>query len=99
LKERVAFIHNSVGTGALVERYIEGRELYVGILGTRQLQVLPVWELSMDKMPEECRRIATARVKWSRKYQIKYGIVSGAAKDLPNGLAPQIQRLARRVYR
>lgn len=99
LKERVAFIHNSVGTGALVERYVEGRELYVGVLGTRHLQVLPVWELSMDKMPEECRRIATERVKWSRKYQTKYGITSGPAKDLPNGLAGTIQRLARRVYR
>lgn len=99
LKERVAFIHNSVGTGALVERYIEGRELYVGVLGGRQMQVLPVWELVMDRMPEECRRIATERVKWSRKYQVKYGIASGPAKDLPNGLGGAIQRLARRVYR
>lgn len=99
LKERVAFIHNSVGTGALVERYIEGRELYVGVLGNRQLQVLPVWELVMDKMPEECRRIATQRVKWSHKYQTKYGISSCAAKDLPNGMAGEIQRLAKRIYR
>ncbi len=99
LKERVAFIHNSVETGALVERYIEGRELYVGVLGTKQLQVLPVWELIMNKMPEECRRIATERVKWSRKYQTKYGITSGPAQDLPNGKAAEIQRLAKRVYR
>lgn len=99
LKERVAFIHDSVGTGALVERYIEGRELYVGVLGNRQLQVLPVWELIMDKMPEECRRIATERVKWSRKYQTKYGIRSGEAKELPNGMAGEIQHIAKRVYR
>jgi len=99
LKERVSFIHISVGTGALVERYIEGRELYVGVLGNLQLQVLPVWELSMDKMPEECRRIATERVKWSRKYQTKYGIESGEAKGLPNGMAGEIQHIAKRVYR
>ena len=99
LKERVSFIHSSVGTGALVERYIEGRELYVGVLGNLQLQVLPVWELSMDKMPEECRRIATERVKWSRKYQTKYGIESGEAKGLPNGMAGEIQHIAKRVYR
>ena len=99
LKERVSFIHISVGTGALVERYIEGRELYVGVLGNLQLQVLPVWELSMDKMPEECRRIATQRVKWSRKYQTKYGIKSGEAKELPNGMGGEIQHIAKRVYR
>lgn len=99
LKERVAFIHTSVGTGAIVERYIEGRELYVGVLGNRQLQVLPVWELVMDKMPDECRRIATERVKWSHKYQTKYGIRSGEAKELPNGMAGEIQHIVKRVYR
>jgi len=99
LKERVAFIHQSVGTGALIERYIEGRELYVGVLGNGHLQVLPVWELMMDKLPDDARRIATERVKWSRKYQDKYGITSREAKNLPEGKAEQIQHLAKRVYR
>lgn len=99
LKERVSFIHQSVGTGALVERYIEGRELYVGVLGNGHLQVLPVWELKMDKLPDDARRIATERVKWSRKYQSKYGIISREAKNLPEGKAQEIQHLAKRVYR
>lgn len=99
LKERVSFIHQSVGTGALVERYIEGRELYVGVLGNGHLQVLPVWELKMDKLPDDARRIATERVKWSRKYQCKYGIISREAKNLPEAKAQEIQHLAKRVYR
>lgn len=99
LKERVAFIHESVGTGALIERYIEGRELYVGVIGNGQLQALPVWELKMDKLPEDARRIATERVKWSRKYQDKYGITSKEARNLPEGKAGEIQHLAKRVYR
>ncbi len=99
LKERVAFIHHSVGTGALVERYIEGRELYVGIIGNGHIQVLPVWELVMDKLPEDARRIATQRVKWSRKYQDKYGITSEEATNLPAGKAEEIQHMAKRVYR
>ena len=45
LVERIRFIHESIGTDALVERYIEGRELYVGVLGNQRLQALPVWEL------------------------------------------------------
>jgi D-alanine-D-alanine ligase len=99
LKERVAFIHQSIGTGALIERYIEGREFYVGVLGNGHLRVLPVWELKMDKLPEDARRIATERVKWSRKYQDKYGINSEEAKNLPEGKAEEIQCLAKRVYR
>jgi D-alanine-D-alanine ligase len=99
LRERVTFIHESVGTGALVEQYIEGRELYVGVMGNGHLRVLPVWELVMDRMPEEAWRIATERVKWSRKYQNKYGIRSGEARNLPEGMEEKIQHLARRVYR
>jgi D-alanine-D-alanine ligase len=99
LKERVAFIHESVGTGALIEQYIEGRELYVGVIGNGQLLALPVWELKLDKLPEDARRIATERVKWSRKYQDKYGIISENAKNLAEGKAEEIQHLAKRVYR
>jgi len=99
LKERVAFIHASVGTAALIEQYIEGRELYVGVLGNGQARVLPVWELILDQLPEDARRIATARVKWSRTYQAKYGIRSGEAKNLPEGKAAALQHLAKRVYR
>ena len=87
LKERVAFIHDSIGTAAIVEQYIEGRELYVGILGNQTLQALPVWELFFTNMPEGAKRIATDRVKWSVKYQKKYGIDSGPARDLPEAKA------------
>jgi D-alanine-D-alanine ligase len=99
LKERVAFIHESIGTAAIVEQYIEGRELYVGIIGNQALQALPVWELFFTNMPEGARRIATDRVKWSVKYQKKYGIDSGPAKELPDAVVEDIQYLGKRAYR
>lgn len=99
LQERVKFIHQSVGTGALVERYVEGRELYVGAMGNQRLQVFPVWELDMSRLPEETRKIATARVKWSRVYQQKYGVCSTAAGDLTESQRQVLQTLAKRVYR
>jgi D-alanine-D-alanine ligase len=98
LKERVAFIHESIGTAALVEQYVEGRELYVGILGNQALQALPVWELLFTNMPEGSRRIATDRVKWSVKYQKKYGIDSGQAV-LDAGVAEKIQHICKRAFR
>ncbi len=99
LQERVKFIHQSVGTGALVERYVEGRELYVGVMGNQRLHVFPVWELDMSHLPEDARKIATARVKWSLAYQQKYGIRSRAAGDLPDSRRQVLQSLAKRVYR
>jgi D-alanine-D-alanine ligase len=98
-KERVTFIHESIGTTALAEQYIDGRELYVGIFGNQALQALPVWELFFTNMPEGAKRIATDRVKWSVKYQKKYGIDSGAARDLPEGMAEKIQHICKRAYR
>jgi D-alanine-D-alanine ligase len=99
LKERIAFIHESIGTAAIVEQYIEGKEIYVGILGNQTLQALPVWELFFDNMPDGAKRIATDRVKWSVKYQKKYGIESGPARELGDGKAEGIQHLCKRAYR
>ena len=99
LKERVQFIHDSIGTAAIVEQYIEGREIYVGIHGNQTLHALPVWELFFKNMPEGARRIATDRVKWSVKYQNKYGIDSGPAVDLPDAKRDEIQHLCKRAYR
>ena len=98
LEERVRFIHESIGTDALVESYIEGRELYVGVLGNRRLKALPIWELSFDNLPEASRKIATERLKWSLTYQRKHGIASGPARELPEALGPRIQQLCKRVY-
>jgi D-alanine-D-alanine ligase len=99
LKERVTFIHESIKTAAIVEQYIDGRELYVGIVGNQNLQSLPVWELFFTNMPPEAKRIATDRVKWSVKYQKKYGIESGPARDVTDVVADRIQHLCKRAYR
>jgi D-alanine-D-alanine ligase len=99
LAERVRFIHDTLGTDAIVERFIDGRELYVGIVGNQRLRVFPVWELLFTKMPDELWHIATDRVKWSRDYQKKRGIKTAAAKNLPEGLAEHIQHVCKRTYR
>ncbi len=97
--DRVAFIHEQVQTDAIAEHYIDGRELYVGIIGNRRLQTFPVWEMLFTKMPEHVQRIATARVKFNPEYQKKYGIHTRAAHDLLPGTEERIVRLGKRVYR
>ena len=99
LKDRVKFIHQSVGTDAIVERYIPGRELYVGVMGNQRLQVFPIWEMFFDEMQGAAWPIATDRAKWSHGYQIKHGIATGEADDLSDETAARIQHVCRRVYR
>jgi D-alanine-D-alanine ligase len=98
LAKRVAFIHESLGTPAIVEQFIDGRELYVGVIGNERLDVFPVWEMSFDKMPENRWRIATERVKWSTQYQKKHGIMTDKAPLEPADTA-RIQHIAKRAYR
>jgi D-alanine-D-alanine ligase len=99
LRERVEFIHEQTKSDALVEEYIEGREIYVGVLGNERLTTFPLWELSFGTLPSVMAGIATRKVKWDRKYQLKHGIDTGPARDLPEGLERRIAQLARRIYR
>ena len=99
LRERVEFIHDQTKSDALVEEYIEGREIYVGVLGNERLTTFPLWELNFGTLPEVMAGIATRKVKWDRKYQRKHGIGTGPARDLPPGVEHRVSQLARRIYR
>ena len=99
LKERIHFIHDKIGSDALVEQYIEGREFYVGVLGNERLQRLPVRELNFGTLPQSQAAIATRKVKWDRAYIARYGIGTREAEELPPQVLAQLDRLSRRIYR
>jgi len=98
LEERVRFVHDSIGSDAICEEYIEGRELYVGVLGNERLTTFPVWELHFGKRPRSTRLIATDKVKWSDRYQSQVGVRTEEA-SLGEAQAKKVQGLARKVYR
>lgn len=99
LRERVQFVHEQVKSDALVEEYIEGRELYVGVMGNERLISLPVWEMAFGTMPDTLAAIATRKVKWDKSYQARYGITTRAADDLPPPVLTRLDVLSRRIYR
>jgi len=99
LEDRVGFVHQRIGTPAIAEQYIAGREIYVGVLGNERLQTLPPWELKLDGLPEDARPIATAKVKFDLAYQGKHGIKIGRAGGLGDELEAQLARLSKRIYR
>ena len=97
LAERVAFIHERIETAAIAEQFIEGRELYVAVLGNNRLKALPVWELKFGTMGGQ--GIATEKVKHDTSYQERVGIVDGPAEGLSPEVSARIQRTAKRIYR
>src|SRR5215831_2156335 len=97
--ERVRFIHQKFACDALIEAYIEGRELYVSVLGTRRLTVFPPREIFFDNVPEDVPKFATFHAKWNESYRKKWGITNGPAKELPPAIQESLPKLARNVYR
>jgi len=69
LMERIDYIHAEFDSPALIEEYIEGRELYVGVLGNDKPEALPVVELDLSKLPEGTPKIAGSEVKWEEDTQ------------------------------
>jgi D-alanine-D-alanine ligase len=99
LAERVEFMHAKVGTNLILEQYVDGRELYVGIMGNTRLQVLPVWELEMRRLRADAPRIATRQVKWNLQLQKRRGVKIGPARDLPPELERLLLKTSKRAYR
>ena len=68
LMERVKYIHRATNSTALAEQYIEGREIYVGVMGNDRVTVLPPWEFAMTKKDQDAPLIASDRAKWDPAY-------------------------------
>ncbi len=98
LKERVEFIHRQNQTAAIVEEFIEGREIYVGVIGNQKLQAYTPWELVMKNLPEGAPVIATGKVKWDVEYQKKIGLETMPARLEPKA-KKEFERLSKRIYR
>jgi D-alanine-D-alanine ligase len=99
LFDRIEFVHKETETDALVEAFIDGRELYVGVMGNRRLTTLPIWELVFKNAPKGMPQIATARVKWDYEHQKKLGIETLEATDLDHAIEQRILSVCKRVYR
>jgi D-alanine-D-alanine ligase len=96
LQERVAFIHRTTKSTAIAEEFIEGREVYVGVMGNDRAITLPAWEFAMTKKEDE-PLIATDRAKWDPAYQRKVGLKTGPAK-LPETTRRHLEQLSRQIY-
>lgn len=80
LAERVTFIHDKFHQAAIAEELVEGRELYVSLIGNDDPEVLPVVELHFGKVPKAERRIVTYMAKWNDEYRERHHIRSGFAR-------------------
>jgi len=98
LAERVELIHRQTRTPAIAEEYIEGREIYVGVIGNERLQTSTPLELVLEHLPEGAPNIATSRLKWDYAHQKKMGMATRPA-ELSAEQQRHLGQLAKRIYR
>jgi len=96
--ERVQFIHEKYDNDVIAEEYIEGRELYVSILGNHRLQAFPIRELIFKEVPPDEPKIATYRAKWDAEYQKRWGLTNQFAEGLDPAVVRNIERICKRIY-
>jgi D-alanine-D-alanine ligase len=98
LMERMDWLHANFDSPVLIEEYIEGREMYVGVLGNDKPEALPVVELDLSKLPDGTPRIAAAEVKWGKGTKAYRDTKSAVATDLPDETAVALQQTALAAY-
>ena len=86
-------------TPAIIEEFVEGRELYLSIIGNQRVEVLPLVELAFGNLAEGAYPIATSNVKWNWKYQQEREIELKIPTDLDEVTLRKLKRLGRRIYR
>jgi D-alanine-D-alanine ligase len=98
LKERVEFIHRTTNSPAVAEQFIEGREIYVGVMGNTRVATLPAWEFVMTKKDDDAPLIASDRAKWDPEYQRKVGLKTKPA-ELSKKMDAKLADLSKHIYR
>jgi D-alanine-D-alanine ligase len=98
-RERVSFIHEKHNSDVIAEEYIEGRELYVSLMGNVRLTVFAIRELVFREVPPDEPKIATYKAKWDEEYRKRWGLENQFAENLDPALLTNIEEKCKEIYR
>ena len=100
MMERVEYIQDEFDSPALIEEYIEGREIYAGILGSyERSNVLPLVELDLSKLPEGTPKIATYDVKFEKNTEAYKLTKSHVVEGMDEETVKKLSETALAAYR
>jgi D-alanine-D-alanine ligase len=98
LMERIDYIHAEFDSPALIEEYIEGRELYVGVIGNEKPSALPVVEMDLSQLPEGTPKIAGSEVKWEEDSEAYKATKPFFPEDLDEAAVTRLQETAIQAF-
>ena len=95
LDARVSFVHREFDQAAIVEEYIEGREINIGVIGNgEKMETLPISEIRFDTLPKDLPKIVTYEAKWVESSPYYAATVPECPADLPSSVVKEANRLA-----
>ena len=100
LIERVEYIQDEFDSPALIEEYVEGREIYAAILGSYEYaHALPLVELDLSRLPKGTPRIASWDVKFEKQTEAYRLTKSAVAQNIGEELSERVCETALKAYR
>src|SRR5882724_8506821 len=99
LMQRIHYIQEEFDSPALIEEYIEGREIYAGILGNQNPEVLPLIELDLSRLPDDIPKLAGTEVKWEKDSEAYKLTKSAPVEDLDEETTELLSKTALTVFR
>jgi D-alanine-D-alanine ligase len=99
LMERIHYIQEDFHSPALIEEYIEGREIYASILGNQNPEVLPLIELDLSRLPDDMPKVAGTEVKWEKDSEAYKVTKSAPVEDLDEETTALLGKTALTVFR
>ncbi len=100
LMERVQGIQDEFDSPAIIEEYIEGREIYAAILGSYETRRrLPLIEFDFSKLPKGTPKIASYDVKFEKDAEAYKLTKSSVAEDLDEETVTRLTETALAAHR
>src|SRR5215469_11425674 len=99
LMERIQYVQEEFDSPALLEEYIEGREIYAGLLGNQNPEVLPLIELDLSRLPAGVPRVAGTEVKWEKESEAYKVTKSAPVEDFDEKTTELLSKTALAAYR
>ena len=97
LLDRISYLHEQFDGAALVEEFIDGREIYVGILGNDRPEAFPILEWDFSNV-KDSPKIAGSEAKWDRDSE-GYKSPEIFPTDIPEDVVRAIKSAALTAYR
>lgn len=96
---RLKYVYTEHDQSALVEEFIDGRELNVSIMGNENPVVFPISEIDFSKMPKNFFNIVSYQAKWEPEHEAYHKTRPICPAKLPKEVTEKVKEIALKAYK